>query len=193
MKATVGHLELNGHEGNDKLSGGLGNDMLRGGADQDKLLGGGGNDRLEGNGGNDVLDGGLGIDLLVGDSGSDTLSGGAGDDALFGSEGDDTITGGAGNDTILYTSQVDGHDLIIGFDGNPIGGQDVLHLGGLFESLGVSGKDRASRISILDKGATVDIFVDLDGSPFTNSLLIATLKTSDAITVGQDVLPGLSS
>jgi hypothetical protein len=119
---------------------------------------------------------------------------GGGNDLFVWNDGDgsDTAEGGIGNDTILYTNQIHGHDVIVGFDGNLIGGQDVLNLDGLFDSLGVSGKDRASRISIVDKGATVDILVDLDGSPFTDSLLIATLKTSDAIAVGQDVLPGLS-
>ncbi len=72
---------------------------------------------------------------------------------MFGGEGDDTITGGAGNDRIFYTNQFDGHDLIIGFDGNPIGGQDVLDLDALFDSLGVKTEDRAGRISIVDKGA----------------------------------------
>ena len=50
--------------------------------------------------------------------------------------------------------------------------------------------DRAGRISIVDKGSTVDVPVDVDGSPFTDALFVATLKTSDLITVGQDVLVG---
>ncbi|MBA4099827.1 MAG: hypothetical protein C0484_24015 [Rhodospirillum sp.] len=193
VKAAAGFLAITGNEGNDKLSGGLGNDQLLGGADNDRLLGGGGDDRLEGNSGTDVLDGGLGVDLIEGGAGSDALTGGAGNDLLFGGEGDDTITGGAGNDRIFYTNQFDGHDLVIGCDGNPAGGQDVLDLDDLFDGLGVSAQFRADRISIVDKGATVDVFVDLDGSPFTEALLVATLKTSDPITVGQDVLPGLST
>ena len=130
--------------------------------------------------------------MLFGEAGNDILTGGVGDDQLFGGEGNDTITGGAGSDRIDYTSQFDGHDLIIGFDGNPIGGQDVLNLDELFDSFDVATNDRAGRIAIVDKGSTVDILVDLDGSPFTDSLLIATLKTSDAIIIGQDVLPGSS-
>jgi Ca2+-binding RTX toxin-like protein len=189
-KATAGNLAISGDEGNDKITGGLGDDHLRGWSDNDKLLGGGGDDLLYGGSGNDVMDGGLARDLLFGEAGDDTLTGGAGDDQLSGGEGNDTITGGTGSDRIDYTSQVDGHDLIIGFDGNPIGGQDVLNLDTLFDSLKVATNDRAGRIAIIDKGSTVDILVDVDGSPFTDALFVATLKTSDQITVGQDVLVG---
>lgn len=190
MKAAAGALQLEGGDGNDKISGGLARDVLIGQDDNDTLLGGAGDDQLHGGNDNDLLDGGLGIDVLFGEAGSDTLNGGAGNDALIGGGGDDTITGGTGSDVIKYTSQSDGHDLIIGFDGNPLGGQDVFDLDKLFDSVAVATSDRAGRVGIVDKGATVDIFVDLDGSPFTDPLFVATLKTSDLITVGQDVLTG---
>jgi Ca2+-binding RTX toxin-like protein len=188
LKGTSGHLKIDGGDGNDKISGGLAGDYLLGEDDNDKLLGGGGDDLLFGGNGNDVVDGGLGNDTVVGEAGNDVLTGGAGNDVLWGYGGDDTLTGGAGSDRINYTSQFDGHDLIIGFDGNPIGGQDVLDLDALFDSLGVMETDRAGRIAIVDKGSTVDILVDADGSPFTDALFVATLKTSDVITVGLDVI-----
>ncbi len=101
------------------------------------------------------------------------------------------MTGGAGSDVFRYTSVLDGHDLIIGFDGNPVGGQDVLDLDKLFDSLGVAAADRAARVSILDKGSLVDVFVDTDGNLFNGfEHTVATLKTSDVITVGQDILVG---
>jgi Ca2+-binding RTX toxin-like protein len=144
------------------------------------LVGGAGNDTLTGNLGNNVLNGGDDKDKLNGGGGNDTLTGGT---------GDDTITGGAGNDAIFYTSVLDGHDVIVGFDGNAAGGQDVFNLDFLFDNLGVAAGDRTARVSIVDKGATVEIAVDTDGNPGFD-LAVATLQTSDPINIGQDVLVG---
>ena len=105
----------------------------------------------------------------------------------IGGGGYDTITGGAGIDVVLYQSALDGHDIIIGFDGNAAGGQDTFDLDALFDSLGVAPVSRAARVSIVDKGASVDIAVDTDGLGGFD-LTVATLKTADVITVGQDVI-----
>ena len=191
LKASAADLSVSGGEGNDKVTGGLGNDVVFGEGGNDKLIGGAGDDWLGAGAGNDLADGGTGKDTLFGYEGKDTLNGGAGDDVIFGNEGDDIITGGTGNDTIRYISVLDGHDVLIGFDGNAAGGQDVLDLESLFVSLGVLAADRAGRISILDKGASVDVFVDTDGNILNGfELTVATLKTSDAITVGQDIIVG---
>ena len=50
--------------------------------------------------------------------------------------------------------------------------------------------DRAARVSIGDKGASVEIKVDTDGD-LTFDLHVATLKTADAITIGPDIFVGL--
>jgi hypothetical protein len=50
--------------------------------------------------------------------------------------------------------------------------------------------DRAGRVSITDNGASVDVFIDTDGNLLNGFELTATLKTADAITVGQDILVG---
>ena len=93
----------------------------------------------------------------------------------------------------MYQSVLDGHDVLVGFDGNAAGGQDTFDLDALFDDLGRRvTADRAGRVSIVDKGATVDVFVDADGLAGFE-LAVATLKTSDVITVGQDVLVGLST
>ena len=84
----------------------------------------------------------------------------------------------------------DGHDTVIGFDGNPAGGQDVFNLSGLFAILSVSIGDRAARVSIVDKGASVEIAVDTNGD-LNFDLHVATLKTADAITIGPDIFVGL--
>jgi Ca2+-binding RTX toxin-like protein len=151
------------------------------------LSGGAGNDSLLGGAGNDWLDGGTGHDGLIGGTGHDNLIGGTGNDTFVGEAGNDTITGGAGNDLIYYLDVIDGHDTVIGFDGNPAGGQDVFNLSNLFSALSVPFGDRAGRVSIVDKGASVEISVDTNGD-LTYDLHVATLKTADAITIGQDVI-----
>jgi Ca2+-binding RTX toxin-like protein len=176
----TGNDRLTGNAGFNAIDGEDGNDTLSGGAGSDSLLGGAGNDRL---------DGGAGDDGLVGGSGNDNLIGGAGNDEIVGEAGNDTITGGAGNDIIYYLDVVDGLDTVVGFDGNPAGGQDVLNLNNLFSHLSVPVGDRAARVSIVDKGASVEVLVDTNGDLMFD-LHVATLKTADPITVGQDVLVG---
>jgi Ca2+-binding RTX toxin-like protein len=146
--------------------------------------------QLFGAGGKDTISGSAGGDLIAGDSGDDLLRGGAGNDTISGGAGNDRIIGGAGNDTIQYSSVLDGHDIIGGFDGNPAGGQDTIDLDALFDNLGVLA-GREARVSINDKGGTVDIAIDADGDAGNGfELKIATLNTTDDITVGQDVLVG---
>ena len=191
LKLTSPRLQVDGGTGNDTITGGLGNDILHGGDDNDKMLGGSGDDQLFGDNGKDVMDGGAGNDTLTGGAGNDALTGGVGNDNLTGGLGDDTMTGGTGSDTAHYTSFLDGHDVFVGFDGNAAGGQDVLNLEDLFDSLGVLTADRAARVSILDKGASVDVFLDTDGNIGNGfELTVATLQTADVVTIGQDILVG---
>jgi len=186
---TAAEIQIRGGEGNDRLTGNLAYNAIGGDEGNDTLSGGGGNDDLEGGDGNDKIDGGTGNDIVRGDAGSDYLVGGTGDDQLFGGAGSDTITGGTGNDRIVYTDVLDGHDVVLAFDGNAAGGQDVLDLGNLFTNLSVPLGDRAARVSIVDSGASVEIAVDTNGD-LTFDLAVATLKTADAITIGQDILLG---
>ena len=191
LKANAVQLSFDGGSGNDTITGGAGNDVLAGGNDNDKVVGGGGDDRLFGGAGKDVLDGGTGNDTVSGGEGNDVLTGGVGDDVAIGSLGDDTFTGGTGKDVMRYTSILDGHDVFVGFDGNAAGGQDTLNLDELFDGLNVLAADRASRVFIQDKGATVDVFVDADGSLLNGfELTVATLKTADVVTIGADILVG---
>ena len=180
---------LLGGAGNDKLTGNAARNSIDGEDGNDTLAGGAGNDSLLGGSGNDKMDGGAGNDGLVGGVGNDNLLGGAGNDEIVGESGDDTITGGAGSDVIYYLDVVDGHDTVIGFDGNAAGGQDVLNLANLFSALSVPVDDRADRVSIVDKGASVEIAVDTNGD-LAFDLHVATLKTADVITVGQDIVVG---
>ncbi len=128
------------------------------------------------------LFGGAGDDIIFGSAGNDSISGNAGDDVLFGN---------AGNDTFLYSSPLDGNDIIADFDGNAAGGQDVLSLDALFDGLGVAAPNRASHVSVVDNGTSVDVSVDLDGNAANGfEFAVATLNTADVVTVGEDVLLG---
>jgi len=147
-----------------------------------QLFAGAGDDVIIGSVGDDAIDGGAGDDVLIGNAGNDTIGGGA---------GDDIVVGGLGNDTVLYSNPLDGHDVVSDFDGDAAGGQDVLNLDALFDGLAVAEADRASRVSVADNGASVDISVDVDGNAANGfEFTVATLNTADVITVGQDIIVG---
>jgi Ca2+-binding RTX toxin-like protein len=127
---------------------------------------------------------------LIGNIGANKLTGNGGDDTLEGGRGNDILNGGAGNDTFLYTSKLDGRDVINGFEGGTTG-QDALDLDALFDSLNVATDLRDDRIALNDKGNSVEVRVDVDGNPGNGAeFLVATLNTADAIAVGSDVLVG---
>jgi Ca2+-binding RTX toxin-like protein len=131
-----------------------------------------------------------GDNLLIGNTGANKLTGNGGDDTLEGGRGNDILDGGAGNDTFLYTSKVDGRDVINGFEGGTTG-QDALNLDALFDSLNVATDLRDDRIAIDDKGSSVEVRVDVDGKAVNGAeFLVATLNTADDIAVGADVLIG---
>jgi len=137
---------------------------------------------IHGNDAANKLDGGAGADTITGHGGNDTVTGGAGDDLI-------DVDGG--NHTVRFTSVLDGHDVISNFDGDATGGQDTIDLDALFDSLSIAGADRADRVILTPGTGTVDISVDAsvlhDGS---NIVTVATLNTTDTITVGQDVIVG---
>ena len=127
--------------------------------------------------------------ILSGDAGNDTLIGGAGNDTLVGGSGNDQIDVAVGNDTVRYTSVLDGTDVVNGFDGNASGGQDTLNLDALFDSLGIAAASRAAHLSVDTHATTVDVRFDADSNGSFESV-IATLNTTDAITVGADIVVG---
>jgi hypothetical protein len=143
----------------------------------------------EGNALANSIVGNEGANTLNGLDGNDTLNGGAGSDTLTGGVGDDRIIGGLGADVIVYGDTLSGHDLVLGFDGNPAGGQDKLDLEALFDSLNIATDNRADLVEIKDNGATVDVKVDADQNG-SFELHVATLQSADVITVGDDVIVG---
>jgi trimeric autotransporter adhesin len=138
--------------------------------------------------------GNAGANALFGNGGDDTLDGGGGNDLLTGGTGNDHINLITGNDTVRYTSTVDGHDVIDNFDGNATGGQDVLNLDALFDSLSIATADRAGRVGLTPGSGTVDVSVDVSAlHDAGNVITVATLNLAnpaDVITVGQDVVVG---
>jgi T1SS-143 domain-containing protein len=179
-------------DGNDTIDGGKGNDYLFGNDGADTIHGGEGADFIVGgiNGGADGSAGAPDLgDVLFGDAGNDTIVGGNGDDSVTGGEGNDTINVVEDNDVVFYTDKLDGHDVIQNFDGDASGGQDILDLNQLFDSLNVATNLRDDRTNIVDNGATVDVQVDVDNNG-SFELTVATLNTTNTITEGTDVVFG---
>jgi Ca2+-binding RTX toxin-like protein len=218
LAGAAGDDSLNGAAGADSLSGGKGDDSYFVDSLGDKLdeTGGDGVDTVNssvtfvladdfenliltggaaiggtGNSLGNEITGNNSANLLMGKDGNDTLQGGGGNDVVFGGVGDDAINVAIGNDTVRYTSKLDGLDTIDSFDGNAAGGQDVLNLDSLFDSLGVAAAGRAGRVEIVDNGNTVKISVDLDGNTGNGfELAVAILNTADEILIGKDVIVG---
>jgi len=142
-----------------------------------------------GNALHNLITGNGAANILTGDAGNDTLIGGAGNDTLTGGSGNDQIDVAVGNDTVRYTSVLDGTDVVNGFDGNASGGQDVLNLDALFDSLGIAAASRAAHLSVDTHAASVDVRFDADGNGSFESI-IATLNTTDVVTVGADIVVG---
>ncbi len=157
-----------------------------GNAADNHLIGNAGVNKLLGNGGDDTLDGGAGADSLDGGTGLNQITGGT---------GNDHINVGSGDDTVFYTSKLDGKDIIDNFDGDTVvgAGHDVLNLDALFDSLGIAAADRGGRVTLTTGVGSVDVSVDT--SPLHNGtgmVAVATLHTTDVITVGEDVVVGIS-
>jgi Ca2+-binding RTX toxin-like protein len=153
---------INGGTGNDSLDGGLGNDILSGGA---------GNDTLFGDDGNDILSGGSGSDFLNGAIGDDRVNGGAGDDTMIASDGNDTFQFGAGS----------GADLIINFDANLVGGQDLLDI----SAFNITAATFATNVTIADVGA--DTLVSIGA---TDSIRLVGVADATTVTAADFVLAG---
>jgi Ca2+-binding RTX toxin-like protein len=72
--ASMGHILIDGGDGNDVLHGDATQSAtLIGGVGDDTLVGGAGNDSLEGDDGDDHCDGGLGVNMIDGGAGNNVL------------------------------------------------------------------------------------------------------------------------
>jgi len=154
-----------------------------------KITGNDGENNLYGNGQNDTINGGGATDYLNGGLGNDTLNGGLGNDIVDGGHGSNVINVLDGNDTVRHQASVDAYDVIQNFDGNPTGGTDVLDFDAMFDALGIGTAGRAGRVQLNDKGASVEVRIDINGDS-TFDYLAATIQSPNTITVGEDVMVG---
>ena len=138
--------------------------------------GNGGDNTIAGGAGTNTLSGGGGSDTLIGNAGVDSLTGGDGADILIGGAGNDVMNGGAGVDNFAFAAGF-GNDVIVGFDANPTGGQDLLDV----SALGIDAGNFAARVSIADLGA--DMLVAIDGA---DSILLQGVNGVGANTITID-------
>ena len=138
--------------------------------------GNGGDNTIAGGTGTNTLSGGGGSDTLIGNAGVDSLTGGDGADILIGGAGNDVMNGGAGVDNFAFAAGF-GNDVIVGFDANPTGGQDLLDV----SALGIDAGNFAARVSIADLGA--DMLVAIDGA---DSILLQGVNGVGANTITID-------
>ena len=101
--------------------------ILNGNTGNNTLSGGGGSDTITGGDGQDSLSGGTGTDTMNAGIGNDTLTGGSDNDMMNGGTGNDLFTEASGNDVFIFEAAF-GNDQIIGFDANPLSGQDILDM-----------------------------------------------------------------
>jgi Ca2+-binding RTX toxin-like protein len=178
LTGGAGNDTLNGLGGADTLTGGLGNDTYVVDVVGDTVIeaAGAGTDtvlststaytlalnveNLTQTGAAAVLTGNTLANVLTGGAGNDTLRGLDGADRLIGGLGNDTLDGGLGNDVFVFNAAGFGIDSVIGFDADPLGGQDLLDLTGL----GVSAATFASRVHVTDLGASLQVVVDGGGT-----------------------------
>jgi VCBS repeat-containing protein len=157
---------------------------------------GNGIDSVTGGSGTDTFLGGPSNDILIGGNGNDVLFGDGGDDSITGNGGNDTIDVTSGNDIVLYTSKLDGNDVLVGFDATAGGGQDVINLDALFDTYGALSGTRADHVSVVQSGADTLVLVDTDnsftaGNNATYEMTITlTSITSSTITLGSDINVG---
>lgn len=128
--------------------------------------------KLEGGGGKVTLS-----------SGDDILYGSNADDIIIGGEGKDTLNGGGGADTFLYTSVLEGGDLIEGF-----GPDDSIDLQTLFDNNGLGGKTAAQAIAsghvqLQQQGGDLVLSFDADGFAGSahSSVVLVTLDNTLSI------------
>ena len=158
------------------------------------MVGSNADDVLTGSGSADILRGGGGNDTLIGGSGNDTLTGGAGNDLIDTSAGNDRVVHLAAAN-VLDTA-ANGTDSITGFDADAAGGgQDVIDLTQLFDSLGAAFATAAARQAAVQwhviDSTHADLQLNLDGAP-GNEYTIATVTLTASTAANLDTTADLA-
>ena len=115
-------------------------------------------ENFTGGSGNDTINGDGNVNVLTGGGGNDTINGGGGDDFLAGGSGADRIIVDQGNDTIIFSAGF-GDDVVVSFDADATGGQDLLDVSGL----GILASEFATDITLVNAAGGVLIEVRSDG------------------------------
>ena len=205
LNGGAGNDMLDGGTGNDSMTGGAGDDtyVVNAAADVVVELADGGTDTVQsallnytlgdnvenlvllgaatrhgtGNTADNVLTGNNGANLLQGMDGNDTLIGNGGNDTLIGGTGDDSMEGGTGNDIFRFFDGF-GHDSIIGFDSNPLDGQDLLNI----SPLGVTAGNFFDNVFITaDAGNTLISFMGITDTITLVGVNSATVTQQDFV------------
>lgn len=189
LLGNTGNDYLLGNLGTDTIFGGLGDDTILGGQGNDLLYGEDGNDRIEGGLGDDYIEGNDGNDILNGDAGDDTIEGGLGQDTMTGGAGNDVFvydntlvgaespvgTGTAAGSLDLILGWEVGDTIDVGIAGGPLGvytetastlAWDDLVAAVDSEMAGAGGLTSTAdseQIVVVQQGANVYVFVDMDG------------------------------
>lgn len=102
---------------------------------------------------------------ILGTAGRDNLVGTAGSDRIIGLQGRDTLTGGGDSDRFVYTSVVDGGDIITDFEV----GSDEIVLTEVLDSLGYDGTDAIADGYVQFGARGSDTLVQLDPDGFAGA------------------------
>ncbi|MGK7957180.1 MAG: type I secretion C-terminal target domain-containing protein, partial [Crocosphaera sp.] len=112
----------------------------------------------------------------------DNLNGTHGNDTITGFQGRDILTGGAGNDTFVYTSILDGGDIITDFEV----GSDTIDFAQALDGVGFAGVDPIAEgyIGFRSRGADTILTLDPDGAAGTGrTRSFILVQNVDAITL----------
>ncbi|HET6222144.1 MAG TPA: calcium-binding protein, partial [Dongiaceae bacterium] len=219
LNGGAGNDTLDGGAGNDSLVSGLGNDLYIIDTASDAVVeaAGEGTDTVQSsatytlaaNVENLTLTGSANLNgtgntlanLLTGNGGNNALDGGAGDDTMIGGAGNDTFNVNNGNDRVAYLSMssvldtaANGSDTINNFDANPSGGQDVIDLTALFDSLGPAFDTNAERQAAVQwvntSGSNWQLQLNLDGSAGFEYTIASVTGVSGTLDKTQDLALG---
>ena len=104
-------------------------------------------------------------EVIEGTNSRDNLIGTDGDDIITAFQGRDTVTGGGGDDTFVYTSIVDGGDIITDFEV----GSNKIDLVGVLDGVGYTGTEPIddSYVGFSSRGTDTILTIDPDGNAGT--------------------------
>jgi Ca2+-binding RTX toxin-like protein len=125
-----------------------------------------------------------GNDTIYAGAGDDRVYGQEGDDIIIGQAGDDVLSGGSGNDTFVYTSVLDGQDIVTDFQA----GSDVVDLDLLLDNLGYAdgAGARAGAVNVDDSSGDTVITVNDTGGGVVAGFSITLDGVTGAI-IGTDI------